>query len=199
MLGVKALMLDVDGVLVDGRPEDGRHWQTALEQDLGFTPDALHEHFFAPHWDDIVLGRAGLMEPLTKALRKIAPHVAAEKFVAYWFEKDSRVVASLLTEVARVRSAGVRVYLATNQEHLRADYLMNEMGLAKYVDGIFYSARLGAKKPDMEFFAKVQDAVGLRADELLLIDDSPQNIDAALRAGWQAKLFTAVGFSDFDV
>ena len=31
-LGIQALMLDVDGVLIDGRPEDGRHWQTSIDQ-----------------------------------------------------------------------------------------------------------------------------------------------------------------------
>jgi putative hydrolase of the HAD superfamily len=61
-LDIKALMVDVDGVLVDGRPEDGLHWQTSMEEDFGFTPDKLHRAFFAPHWEDIVLGRAALME-----------------------------------------------------------------------------------------------------------------------------------------
>ncbi len=179
-------MVDVDGVLVDGRPEDGRHWHTSIEEDLGFTADALHEQFFAPYWENIVVGRAGLMEQLTTALPKIAPHVSPAQFVSYWFERDSRLVAPLLTALSFVRAAGIRVYLATNQEHLRAAYLMEQLGLAEHVDGIFYSARLGAKKPDMEFFAKVQAAVGLRGEELLLIDDSRQNVEAAQKAGWQA-------------
>jgi putative hydrolase of the HAD superfamily len=187
---VKALMVDVDGVLVDGRPEDGRHWQASLEADLGFTSDALHEHFFAPCWEDVVIGRGGLMEHLTPALQKIAPHVSPAQLVSYWFEMDSRLVAPLLAELSRVRSAGVRVYLATNQEHLRAAYLMEKMGLAEHVDGIFYSAHLGAKKPDLEFFARVQAAVGLCGEELLLIDDSRQNIEAARQAGWQALHWT---------
>ncbi|HEV3050722.1 MAG TPA: HAD family hydrolase, partial [Longimicrobium sp.] len=144
---MKAVMVDVDGVLIDGRPEDGCHWQTSLETDLGFTADALHEHFFAPCWEDIILGRAGLMEHLTTALQKIAPHVSPARLVAYWFQMDSRLVAPLLAELSRVRSAGIRVYLATNQEHLRAAYLMEKLGLAEHVDGIFHSARLGAKKP----------------------------------------------------
>jgi len=183
-------MLDVDGVLVDGRPEDGRHWHTSVEQDLGFTPEALHEQFFAPHWDDIVLGRAGLMDHLTTALQQIAPHVTPAAFVSYWFQKDSRLVAAFLPELAFVRSKRIRVYLATNQEHLRAAYLMEELRLAEHVDGIFYSARLGAKKPELEFFATVQAAVGASGDELLLIDDSRQNIEAALAAGWQALHWT---------
>jgi putative hydrolase of the HAD superfamily len=184
-------MIDVDGVLVDGRPEDGRHWHTSVEEDFGFTSDALHQQFFAPYWEDIVLGRVGLMEHLTTALQMIAPHVSPARFVSYWFERDSRLAAPLLAELSLARSAGIRVYLATNQEHLRAAHLMEKLGLAEHVDGIFYSARLGAKKPEMEFFAKVQAAVGLRADEIVLIDDSRQNVEAALSAGWHAVHWTA--------
>ena len=187
---INALMVDVDGVLVDGRPEDGRHWLTSIEEDLGFTSDALHEHFFAPHWENIVLGRAGLMDHLPAALRKIAPDVSPATFVAYWFEKDARLVEPLLAELSTVRAAGIRVYLATNQEHLRAAHLMEKLRLAEHVDGIFYSAQLGARKPEPAFFAKVQAAVGLRGEELLLIDDVRENIDAALAAGWQAFHWT---------
>ena len=183
-------MVDVDGVLVEGRPEDGLPWHTSLQEDLGFGSDILHERFFAPYWESIVLGRAGLVEHLTTALQKIAPHVSPAKFVSYWFERDSRLAVPLLQELSLVRSAGVRVYLATNQEHLRAAYLMEKLGLAEHVDGIYYSARLGARKPDMEFFANVQTAVGLCGEEVLLIDDSRQNIEAALRAGWQALHWT---------
>ncbi|HUR81990.1 MAG TPA: HAD-IA family hydrolase [Thermoanaerobaculia bacterium] len=190
MTRVKALMLDVDGVLVDGRPEDGRHWQSSIEEDLGLTSHALQEHFFAPYWEDVVLGRAGLMEHLGTALRKIAPHLSPAQFVSYWFERDSRLVEPFLQELSFVRSTGIRVYLATNQEHLRAAYLMEKLGLAEHVDGIFYSARLGAKKPDLEFFARVQAAVGLCGEELLLIDDSRTNIESALKAGWRAFHWT---------
>src|SRR3954469_10026201 len=117
-LAIKALMIDVDGVLVDGRPEDGRHWLTSVKEDLGFASDALHEQFFTPYWENILLGRAGLMEHLTTALQKIAPHVSPAQFVSYWFERDSRLVAPLLQELSLVRSSEIRVYLATNQEHL---------------------------------------------------------------------------------
>lgn len=187
---IKALMVDVDGVLVDGRPEDGRQWYTSVEEDLGFTSDALHEQFFAPYWENIVIGRAGLMEQLTTALQKIAPHVSPAEFVSYWFERDSRLVSPVLAELSLARSARIRVYLATNQEHLRAAYLMEKLGLAWHVDGIFYSARLGAKKPDAKFFAKVQAAVGLCGEEILLVDDSRPNVAAALEAGWQALHWT---------
>lgn len=187
---VRALMVDVDGVLVDGRPEDGRPWRTSIEEDLGFSAETLHEQFFAPYWESIVLGRTGLMEHLIPALQTIAPHVSPAQFVSYWFERDSRLVLSFLPEFAWARAAGVHVFLATNQEHLRAAYLMEIVGLTRHVDGMFYSARLGARKPDREFFARVQAQVGLCGDEILLIDDSRENIEAALNAGWHALHWT---------
>jgi len=44
--------------------------------------------------------------------------------------------------VQRLRLSGMRVFLATNQEHRRARHLMETMGLKAYVDGMLYSAAL---------------------------------------------------------
>jgi putative hydrolase of the HAD superfamily len=190
IVAIKALMVDVDGVLIDGRPEDGRPWQTSIETDLGVNAEALREIFVAHYWDDIITGRADLTDHLTVTLREVAPHLSPAQFLAYWFERDSYLVAAFLPELSRIRSAGIRVYLATNQEHLRAAWLMEKLGLAAHVDGIFYSARIGVKKPESQFFARVQAAVSLSADEILFIDDNRQNIDAAVQAGWRAHHWT---------
>ncbi|WP_263381629.1 HAD family hydrolase [Granulicella arctica] len=189
-MAIKVLMVDVDGVLIDGRPEDGRHWQTSSEKDFALTAAQLHEGFFAPHWEDIIVGRLGLMERLPAALALIAPHVSPSEFLSYWFDKNSRLSISLLHELALLRSEGIQVYLATNQEHLRASYLMAQLGLAERVDGIFYSAMLRTKKPEADFFTKVQAAVGFKCEEILSIDDSQQNVVAAQEVGWQTMRWT---------
>jgi putative hydrolase of the HAD superfamily len=67
---------------------------------------------------------------------------------------------------------------------------MDGLRLAEHVDGIFYPARLGTRKPDAEFYGAVQAAVGLRGAELLLVDDSRENVDGARNAGWQALHWT---------
>ena len=51
-------MIDVDGVLVTGRPSDGLHWATSLEADLGLSFAILQDTFFKRYWEDIVTGRA---------------------------------------------------------------------------------------------------------------------------------------------
>jgi putative hydrolase of the HAD superfamily len=174
-------MLDVDGVLITPRPGG---WAVDLERDLGLSRAALAEHFFAIHWDDVVMGRAGLHERLAPVLASIAPHLTSERLVAYWFEKDATLDHRLLDDLERVRARGIALHLATVQEHLRADYIWTELGFRERFDAMHYAADLGCGKPDPAFFAKVAGRTGLAPGEMLLIDDRLENVEAARAAGW---------------
>ncbi len=183
-------MLDVDGVLVCGRPSDGLHWATSLEADLGLSFEILQAVFFKRYWQDIVTGRADLRERLASTLMQLAPGLTAEQVLAYWFRQDARLNRELLEDLATLRRGRLRVYLATNQEHERARYLMNTLGLAAHVDGCQYSVAVGHCKPTSEFFDVVASRVGLPPGDLLLIDDSEGNVRAAIAAGWGAAHWT---------
>lgn len=184
------LMLDVDGVLVTGRPQDGRHWSAGLKQDLGIDPAALQRGFFAPHWAGIVTGRADLAEVLEACLSRIAPEVPAQRLIDYWFEMDARIDSALLAECDTLRRHGTHIWLCTNQEHLRAAWLMER--LRGHVDGMVHSAGLGAAKPDAAFFHAAAAHVGLPPAALVLVDDSPKNVEAAMAAGWGGRVWDPV-------
>ncbi|MBN9361858.1 MULTISPECIES: HAD-IA family hydrolase [unclassified Devosia] len=192
----KVLMMDVDGVLVSGRPSDGRHLFAELEADLGLSPDRLRQTFFTPFWEAIVTGREGLTERLTPVLAEIAPRVSAERLIAYWFENDSRVDQAVLSAVKRYRDRGLPVFLATNQEHLRADYLMRQVGLGAHVDGIIYSAALGHRKPSTEFFERAAAIAAAAPEDIVLVDDTLANVEASRQAGWSAVHWTGNGSLD---
>jgi putative hydrolase of the HAD superfamily len=187
-MALKALMVDVDGVIV-AHP-DGRRWDHDLEADLGLPSDRLQSEFFKPHFNDIVLGKAALHERLAPVLAQIAPHLTCQQVTDYWFEKDSHLDQDLLAELAGYRALGVELHLATVQEHLRADYLWTGMGLRDRFDAIHYAAALGCKKPEPAFFAAVEARTGFNSDELFFIDDAPRNIAAAQAQGWRAALWT---------
>ncbi len=183
---MRTIMLDVDGVLVCGRPRDGAPWWTDLGVDLGISRDALRSAFFAPRWQDIVSGRKPLVPELAEVLAEIAPDVGVDAFIDYWFVNDSRIDNAVLDAVSEIRRRGDRVYLATNQEHMRAAYLMEDMGLREKVDGIFYSAALGYQKPSPEFYSLVTQATSVAPESIVLIDDTEENVQAARASGWSA-------------
>lgn len=188
---MKVLMVDVDGVLVHGRPADDLPFATDLERDLGLPLDVWQREFFKPFWPDIVTGREPIEPRLTAVLREIAPHLEAETLLQYWFENDSRLDHKLLDDLAVFRETGLALYLATNQEHRRAAYLMDELGLAHHFDGMFYSAKFGHRKPVQDFFRLATTEVGAPPEDIVFLDDTLENVEAARLFGWNAVHWTA--------
>ena len=183
----RVLMVDVDGVLV--RHPDPRGWSAGLERDLGVSRDALQEAFFKQHWEDVVHGRAALRDRLQPVLAEIAPRVSADKLVRYWFENDAHIDNHLLEQLAGLRALGLEVHLATVQEHERAAYLWEDLGFSRLFNDIHYAAALGCSKPSAAFYEAVEARTGFRAADILFIDDSPRNVEAASARGWRAELW----------
>lgn len=195
---MSVLMVDVDGVLVHGRPQDGLPFGTFLERDLGVSVEQLKQEFFKKCWFDIVTGKVPMRPALEAVLSRIAPGVGVETLIRYWFEHDSRLDQTLIAELLAQKQRGVRIYLATNQEHERAVYLLETLGLRNVASGIFYSAALGCRKPSADFYRKTTEKSGVQAQEIMFIDDMAENIEAARAFGWQAAQWS-LGMSLQDV
>ncbi len=180
-------MVDVDGVIV--HPAHPGGWAERIEADLGVSRADLDRAFFAPHWEDVVLGRADLHERLAPVLADIAPHLSAEQLIQYWFAKDARLDQVLLDDLAMLRAHGVAMHLATLQEHRRARHLWKNLGLCDRFDAMHYAADLGTAKPDPAFFRTIEARTGLAAADLVLIDDRISNVQAARACGWRAILW----------
>ena len=180
-------MVDIDGVVIVPRVGG---WAADMQADLGLSPSVLKAAFFEPHWNDIVHGRAALHERLAPVLAQYAPHLSSHTLTSYWFEKDAIFDETLLADLAALRATGVQLHLATVQEHERAAYLWDTLRLRDRFDAMHYAADLGAKKSDPAFYAAVEARTGFAPQEIVLIDDTEANVDAARRAGWRAFAWT---------
>ena len=149
---IKVLMIDVDGVIVVHPEPHG--WQANLQRDLGLARDILDAEFFKPHFNDVVCGRAALRERLAPVLRKIAPDLTCDRLIEYWFTHDAHINRDLLKQLDRTRRRGLKLHLATVQEHERADYLWRTLDLREHFDAMHYAADLGWTKPAPEFFRR---------------------------------------------
>jgi putative hydrolase of the HAD superfamily len=185
---IKALMVDVDGVIVVH--PDPKGWSVNLERDLGLPAQRLQEAFFKPHFGDVIHGRAELHDRLGPVLEEIAPHLSVEALTAYWFEHDAHLDHGLLDQLAKARAAGLELHLATVQEHRRADYLWRTLGLRDRFDAMHYAADLGWAKPAPEFFTAIETRTGYAGRELFFIDDRAENVEAARSRGWNAAVWT---------
>ena len=179
---MSVLMLDVDGVLVHEPPADvfGRG------AELDATMAAIRAELTPDDWQSLATGKSDLLVRIGEIVHALALPITADRMLDYWYPSETHIDVAVLDAARRVRASGMRVYLATNQEHRRARYLMETLGLAAHFDGIAYSAALGHRKPSPDYFAAAASKVSVAPNEIVFIDDNAGNIDAARLAGWRA-------------
>jgi putative hydrolase of the HAD superfamily len=123
-------------------------------------------------------------------LAALAPHVTCDRLVDYWFSRDAHVDCELLAELGKLRERGFAIHLATVQEHERAHYLWESVGLREHADAMHYSAELGVVKPELGFYRAIERRTGFASGEILFIDDRADNVEGARAAGWRSALWT---------
>jgi putative hydrolase of the HAD superfamily len=189
----RTILFDVDGVLIHGyhtRPELQRRWDENLLEDLGIEPKAFKERFiFDVFVKKVLVGQMGLIEALDVVLPQLGYRGPTQRFVSYWLEHDSHINAELIEVAKRLKSAGAQLYIATNQEHVRAQWLWQTLKLGEVFDDMYYAARLGVVKPKPRFFSEVERRLGSRSEPPLFFDDAPEVVAAAREAGWEAVVY----------
>lgn len=172
-MAIEAVVFDADGVLQGRRPGFVRGLLRLGGP--GFALEVLRAEVTT------LSGHRDLVEVLDGILRRRGLGVTGADLMRRWLH--IRPDPEALALVARLRAAGVRVALGTNQQSYRGTYMREHLGYPALFDASFYSHELGAAKPDREFFVAVADGLGLPGDRILFIDDLPGNVRGARRAG----------------
>lgn len=193
----RAVFFDVDGVLVHGyhaRPERQLRWDETLLEDLGVDPDRFRDEFiFGVFLREVLVGRLPLVEALESLLPALGYRGSPMTFVQYWLSRDSNIDQELLDIVGRLgERPDLTLYIATNQDHMRAQWLWQTLGFGELFADIFYAARARAIKPSPAFFDFVEARIGRQSEPPLFFDDSPKVIEAARARGWEAVLYDTV-------
>jgi putative hydrolase of the HAD superfamily len=190
---MRVLLFDVDGVLVHSRfhPDASKRrlWDEHLYDDLGVRPEHL-QGLFGPDFMQVMTGKTSLVSALDAFLPAIGYRGSTMSFITYWMERDTHINYGLVDAILRLRrTSDVQVFLATNQEHIRAAFLWREFRLEHIFDDMLYAARLGAIKPEPEFFRAVDQRLGTQGQPPLLFDDSRSVVARAREHGWESVLF----------
>ncbi len=184
------LLFDVDGVLIHGDP-----FSKHLERDYGLTLDKTRP-FFRGIFADCLTGKADLKQEIAAYLPQWGLTMSVDDFLNYWFTSECDLNAPLLETIRQFRHDNISCYLATNQEPYRATYLMDQLGLSQFFDGIFVSGVIGYMKDNPAFFEHVLLKLApIPVQEILFWDDSELNVRVARAAGLQAEVYT--DFADF--
>lgn len=182
----KKILLDVDGVVI--RPRH-KYFSDKLSEDYGIPIEDILP-FFKTDYKKAAKGQEDLKDILPSYLKQWNWTGTVDDFLNYWFESEKDVDQRVIDLVAQLRTKGIQVFLASDNEAHRAKYLMQDVGLEKHFDGSFFSSTLGWTKSDPEFFKIVVDQIGCLAEEIEYWDDDSKNVDIASEFGIDGRVYS---------
>lgn len=99
-------------------------------------------------------------------------------------------IAGSVRLLTALRERGHRLHYLSNMPAPLAERLQRQHAFLALFDSGIYSSQVRITKPDPAIFALAQQRFGGDPADTLFIDDHPENIEAARRHGWQARLYT---------
>ena len=183
---IKAILFDLDGVII--HREGFFSERLAKQQNLDLETDV--SPFFQGEFKDCLTGRKNLRDVLVPWLLKWKWQGDIDSFLTFWFESERDIDNTMLEEIENLKNKGVRIFLATDNEVNRLDYVLDTLGLRSYFEGIYGSALIGYKKSAREFWEKILSSLPeLKPEEILFIDDDPKNTQLAAEFGLKTITF----------
>jgi beta-phosphoglucomutase len=175
----KALILDMDGVLIDSNPLHAQAWVQYLAQ-YDKPADSMLERMHGKRNDQIV--RALFGEDLPE--EEVFAHGAAKEALYRTLMKP-HVMEKLIPGVAAFleRHKGSRLGVASNAEPANVAFVLDEGGLRHYFAAVVDGHQVAHPKPHPEIYLRVASELGVRPEECVIFEDSATGIEAARRAG----------------
>lgn len=183
---IRAVLFDLDGTLID-------HFATLFR---------CYEHALAtlglpvPTPDHVRRSVGGSMEV---TMRKLIPESQVPAAAALWREHlartyldDVSLMPGATALVQALRARGLRLAVFTNKIGDTSRGICDHLGLTPHLDLVLGANDSPWRKPQPEFTALALERLGARADETVLVGDSPYDIEAA-RAGGIAALCVTTG------
>jgi len=113
-----------------------------------------------------------------------------EEFNAFFADIFTPIqpMIDLQSELKKTRTA---TYIFSNTNDLAVDHIRKRFPFFSDFDGYVLSYEHGAMKPSARLYEIVERASGRHGDEIIYIDDRPENVEAGLARGWRGILHEA--------
>jgi beta-phosphoglucomutase len=182
MAKIRAVIFDMDGVLVDAREWHYEALNKALTL-FGF-PVSRFDHLVT--FDGLPTRRKLEMLTREKGLPAgLHPFINELKQIYTLEIVYARCKPTFAHEYAlsRLQAEGYRLALASNSVRATIDLVLQKCGLASYLEFIVSNQDVLAAKPEPEIYTTTIGRLGLSPSECLVVEDNDYGVRAAEAAG----------------
>jgi putative hydrolase of the HAD superfamily len=198
MKKISCLMLDMGGVLTqDQRGDKVTEMMGILGS--GFSREAFFDAYLAERteYDRGKIIGSEYWRRVARPLGAVVREADFERLVHTDLESWFNMRGPMLEFLGGVRTRVGRLVLLSNIHVDGARYLRQSEGRAwtSSFDFLILSCEHGLLKPEIEIYELALDAAGVLPGEALFVDDNPDNVEGARRAGMSS--FRFAGEEDF--
>ncbi|PZS06489.1 MAG: haloacid dehalogenase, partial [Chloroflexi bacterium] len=178
---IRALIFDFDGLMLDTEGPDYRAWQEVFEEYGHTLPLST--------WSDCIGRSADWFDPLDELERHLGAPLQRDEILERRALRHQELVQAerVLPGVEACLSEGVRLGLrlgvASSSSHEWVAGHLQRLELARYFDCVCCRGDVEQAKPAPDVYLAALDDLGVAGREAIALEDSPNGILAAKRAG----------------
>jgi HAD superfamily hydrolase (TIGR01509 family) len=192
----KAVLLDIDGTLVDSNDAHAYAWVAAFAGS-GVTVDfARVRRCIGMGGDKLMPEVSGIAEDSPQG-RRISK-LRGEIFTTEWLPR-LRPFRDVDRLVAALQARDVRIVAASSAKKAELRALLEIAGVAGMLEGATSSDDAEGSKPDPDIIEAALKQAHAEPGEAVMIGDTPYDVEAATRAGVGTIAFRCGGWRDEDL
>ena len=193
---LRGVIFDIDGTLVDSNDVHAQSWVETFREAGYDVPFEVVRPLIGMGGDKLLPKTIGVRHDSSegKKLTKRRSEIFREKYLPRLKPLDgSRAL------VERVRADGLKPVVATSAKDEDLNGLLKAAGVADLMEEKATASDAKRSKPDPDIVEAAIEQAGLRPDELVMIGDTPYDVEAATRAGVRIIGFRSGGWKDEDL
>ena len=191
---LKGLLFDMDGTLVDNLAYHFMAFDAYAERE-GFTllePVSLKIN--GMHSNDIfplLLGNEVVSQYGLDRLNREKEEVYRDMY-----RPKIAPIAGVIELLKEAKKAGVKCAIGSSGCRENVEMIIEGLGIAELIDGSISGSDVTHGKPHPEIFTKAHEALGLKAEECVVVEDAANGILAGVAAGCKSIAITTTATAE---
>ena len=176
---IKAVIFDMDGVLIDAKDW---HYE-ALNKALGLFGMEISRYDHLVTYDGLPtrkkLEMLSMERGLPRGLHEFIYKMKQQYTMEYIFTKCKPVFYHEFA-LTKLRKAGYQLAVCSNSIRRTVEVMLEKAKIKEWFDVLLSNEDVSKPKPDPEMYTKAIEELGLLPEECLIIEDNERGVQAAL-------------------